>query len=1269
MTSTAELSSPASANSALTHDALDVDYTLDHKYTRTDGRIYLSGVQALVRLPLMQKLRDQAAGLNTGGFISGYRGSPLGGFDLELWRAKKYLAEAGVKFIPGLNEDLGATMVWGTQQTNLFPGATVDGVYAMWYGKGPGVDRCGDVFKHGNAAGTSRHGGVLALAADDHACRSSTLPHGSEGEFTSALMPILNPAGVQDILEMGLLGWAMSRFTGRWVGFKTIAETVESSASVDVNPFALQIVTPEDFELPPGGLNIRWPDPPLDQEMRLHRFAVKAAQAFARANNIDKLVIDSPNARLGIVTTGKSYLDVLQALEYLGLDAQACAEVGIRIYKVGMTWPLEPVGLRAFARGLEDILVVEEKHAFIESQMKEQFYNFDDAHGARRPSIVGKYDESGDWILPSTNELTPARIARVIAKRLERFHRSEHITQQLAFLATKEAELALPRANFPRVPHYCSGCPHNTSTKVLEGSRALAGIGCHYMVTWMDRDTDTFTQMGGEGATWCGQAGFTETQHVFQNLGDGTYFHSGSLAIRQAVAAGVNITYKILYNDAVAMTGGQPVDGTLSVPQIAQQMRAEGVEKIVVLSDDIAKWSDRSIFPSGVDFFDRGQLDAVQKQLRELKGVSILIFDQVCATEKRRRRKRGKIVDPQKRVMVNTLVCEGCGDCGVKSFCVSVLPKDTEFGRKREIDQSNCNKDYSCVNGFCPSFVTVHGGTLKKGKKVDAKTLLADLPMPVIRSDLSQPWNILITGVGGTGVVTIGALLGMAGHLEGKGASVLDQTGLAQKGGAVTTHIRIAKTPADINAVRIAAGEADLVLGCDMVVVNDYWALSKIRAERTQVVLNTYEAMPGTFTTRPDMEFPASDIISAVRTALGGGEPSASALHFVDATQIAMALIGDAIGSNLFILGYAWQQGLVPIAFDALMRAIELNGAAVEMNKTAFAWGRLAVVNLQAVNDAAGIIHNTPTAAETTPRELPMLAPRPSEGHESGLSDALSATRREDELRHLPARSDADSSLLPAGEGALQGRTHQREHPRGVRAGEQNSVEFLPLDDLRLSRSLDELIARRVAFLTDYQNTAYAKRYSSFVTKVRSAEQAKSPGSTDLTEAVARYFFKLMAYKDEYEVARLYTSGDFKRKLEQQYEGDFKLKFHLAPPLLARKDGEGRLIKQEFGGWMLGAFAVMAKLKFLRGGPLDIFGYSAERKGERQLIGDYETTLAGLLPTLDGGNVDLAADIASIPEHIRGYGHVKEAHLHKAKIREAELLAEWNNPLRIVQAA
>jgi indolepyruvate ferredoxin oxidoreductase len=1152
--------------------AFDAQYTLEDKYTRTEGRIYLSGVQALVRLPLMQQMRDRAAGINTGGFISGYRGSPLGGFDLELWKAKKHLAASNVHFSPGLNEDLGATMVWGTQQTNLFEGAKVDGVFAMWYGKGPGVDRCGDVFKHGNAAGTSKHGGVLALAADDHACRSSTLPHGSELEFVSAMMPILNPAGVQDILDMGLLGWAMSRFTGRWVGFKTIAETVESSASVNVNPHQLDIVLPEDFELPPGGLNIRWPDPPLNQEMRLHQYAVKAAVAFARANRIDRTVIDSPKARLGIITTGKSYLDVLQALEYLGLSQRACEDIGIRVYKVGMTWPLEPIGIREFARGLEDIIVVEEKRSFIESQMKEHMYNWDHA---TRPSIVGKYDEAGEWILPSTNELTPAMIAKVIAARVQRFHTSEAMEDRLKWIAAKEAELAVPRANFPRVPHYCSGCPHNTSTVVPQGSRALGGIGCHYMVTWMDRKTDTFTQMGGEGVTWCGQAPFTETPHVFQNLGDGTYFHSGSLAIRQAISAKVNITYKILYNDAVAMTGGQPVDGTLTVPDIAWQVRSEGVDAIVVVSDDVAKWSKPEVFPAGVEFEHRDNLDAVQKRLREVRGTSVLIYDQTCATEKRRRRKRGKMLDPKQRVMINSLVCEGCGDCGKKSFCVSVLPKETEFGRKREIDQSSCNKDFSCVKGFCPSFVTVHGGELRKNKGVDPQQLLAELPQPEL-PELTQPWNILITGVGGTGVVTIGALLGMAGHLENKGATVLDQTGLAQKGGAVTTHIRIAQKPSDIHAVRIAAGEADLVLGCDMVVVNDYWALSKIRAGRSQVVLNSYQAMPGTFTMNPNMQFPHDGIVNAVRTALGGAEPLQ-----VDATDIATRLLGDSIASNLFMLGYAWQKGLVPISLDAIMRAVELNGAAVKMNQQAFAWGRLAAENLDAVLEAAG-----------------MKKP-------------------------------------------------------------QTEVAALPLDDARLSKSLDETISRRVAFLTDYQNAAYAAQYTALVDKVRAAEQQKAPGSTALTEAVARYYFKLMAYKDEYEVARLHTSPEFRRQIESTFEGKFSLHFHLAPPLLAKKDSQGHLIKAEYGSWMYKAFGLLAKFRGLRGSALDVFGYTAERKMERQLIVDYARTVDQLLGKLDAENVALAAEIASIPEQIRGYGHVKEEHLAKAKKQEAELLATF----------
>ncbi|MEQ7328343.1 indolepyruvate ferredoxin oxidoreductase family protein [Xanthomonas campestris pv. campestris] len=1236
MTSTAALSSPASANTPEI-GRVDADYTLEHKYTRADGRIYLSGVQALVRLPLMQHLRDVAAGLDTAGFVSGYRGSPLGGLDLELWRARAHLEAAKVTFTPGLNEDLAATMVWGTQQTNLFPGATVQGVYGMWYGKGPGVDRSGDVFKHANAAGTSPFGGVLALAADDHACRSSTLPHGSEDEFVSAMMPILNPAGVQDILDMGLLGWAMSRYTGRWVGFKTIAETVESSASVDVDPFARQIVLPDDFALPPGGLSIRWPDPPVDQEMRLHRYAVAAAQAFARANGIDKLVLDSPQARLGIVTTGKSYLDVLQALEYLGLDAQACAQIGIRVYKVGMTWPLEPVGITAFARGLDDIVVVEEKKAFIERQMKELFYNWPASAGAR-PSIVGKYNEHGAWILPSTGELTPATIAAVIGKRIQRFPLpsaaiAASIEQRLRWMEAKEAEMALPRALFPRVPHYCSGCPHNTSTVVPEGSRALGGIGCHYMVTWMNRSTDTFTHMGGEGVTWSGQAPFTATPHVFQNLGDGTYFHSGSLAIRQSVATGVNITYKILYNDAVAMTGGQPVDGTLTVPDIAHQLRAEGIHAIVVVSDDIGKWTRRrERFPSEVAFHDRSELDAVQQRLRTIKGVSILIFDQTCATEKRRRRKRGKLIDPPKRVMINSLVCEGCGDCGEKSFCVSVLPKDTEFGRKREIDQSNCNKDYSCVSGFCPSFVTVHGGAPRKGKKRDASALLDALPEPPQRTTLEQPWNILITGVGGTGVVTIGALLGMAGHLEGKGATVLDQTGLAQKGGAVTTHIRIARQPADIHAVRIAAGEADLVLGCDMVVVNDYWALSKVRDGRTQVVLNTYEAMPGSFTTQPDLQFPAAEIIAGVRTALGGQESL-----LLDATQLATALLGDAIASNLFVLGYAWQHGLVPLSHAALMRAIELNGAAVAMNQQAFAWGRLAAVDLPAVQRAAGLAPALDTAAHAHAATPPSRGPGSWEDHDMSGQSAPRAL----------AQTDADT-LHADGDAPVH-----------------------PLDDEQLAQSLDEAIARRVHFLTDYQDAAYAQQYRALVERVRTHEAQRAPGSTALSAAVARYAFKLMAYKDEYEVARLYTRGDFQRRVQQQFEGDYQLRFHLAPPLFAKKDANGQPIKREYGPWMFSAFKLLARLKFLRGGKLDVFGYTAERRGERQLIADYLATVNTLLQRLDNDNVGLAAQIASIPEHIRGYGHVKDAHLHEAKAREAALLAQWRNPkaLHVVQAA
>lgn len=1144
--------------------------TLDDKYALEEGRVYLTGVQALVRLPLMQRALDRAAGLNTGGFISGYRGSPLGGFDKALWDARKFLARGGIHFQPGVNEDLGATAVWGSQQVGLAGDATVDGVFSIWYGKGPGVDRSGDVLKHANAAGSARHGGVLVLAGDDHACKSSTLPHQSEYAFMDASIPVLHPAGVQEILDYGLIGWAMSRYSGCWVAMKTIAETVDSSASVHVDPLRGRAVLPSDFEIPAGGLNIRWPDKPLEQELRLHKFKLYAALAFARANRLDRTVIDSPNPRFGIVTTGKSYLDVRQALDDLGIDDALAAQIGLRVYKVGMSWPLEREGIRHFAEGLEEILVVEEKRAVIENQLKEQLYNWREDV---RPRVIGKFDEERQWQLPSYDELTPARIARIIARRIGRFHDSERLRDRLAFLEAKEKQLAGVTFQMSRVPTFCSGCPHNTSTKVPEGSRAVAGIGCHYMVTWMDRSTDTFTQMGGEGVTWIGQAPFVSTPHIFANLGDGTYFHSGLLAIRASVAAGTNITYKILFNDAVAMTGGQPVDGQLTVPQITRQLAAEGVARIVVVSDEPDKYPIGSHFAAGVTFEHRDQLDQVQRDLREHPGTTAIVYDQTCASEKRRRRKRGLMVDPPVRVVINETVCEGCGDCGEASNCVSVQPVETEFGRKRAIDQSSCNKDMSCVKGFCPSFVTVRGGSLRKPEKAKGGEDFPTLPAPLV-APVDHPYGILVTGIGGTGVVTVGALLGMAAHLEGKGVSVLDMTGLAQKGGAVFTHVRIAARPEDIAAVRIAAGQADLLLGADFVTTGTYDGLAKIRLGRTQVLVNIQETMTSDFTRKPDLAFPAESLRTAIAQAAGPDHAT-----FLDAARLATALMGDSIATNPFMLGYAAQKGWLPVGIDALERAIELNGVAVPFNKQAFLWGRRAAHDLAAVEAVA-----------------------------------VKATNR----------------VATHGAG--------------------------------LSESLDEAIARREAFLTGYQDAAYAARYRSFVEQVRGAE-AERVGGTRLTAAVARYLFKLMAYKDEYEVARLYTDGTFAEQVRAQFTGKYRLELNLAPPLVAERDPTtGHLRKRAYGPWMLTAFRLLARLKFLRGGPLDIFGRTEERRTERRLIGDYQALVSELLGRLDATNLGLAVELASIPEGIRGYGHVKERHLAAAKAREAGLLEAFRNP-------
>ncbi len=1146
--------------------------SLDDKYALERGRVFLTGTQALVRLPMMQRQRDLAAGLNTAAFVTGYRGSPLGGVDQQMARAAPFLQKHHIHFQPGVNEDLAATAIWGTQQTDLFGDSNYDGVFAMWYAKGPGVDRSGDVLRHGNMAGSSRHGGVLLLAGDDHTAKSSTTAHQCELSFMDLMIPVLNPAGVQEFLDLGLYGWAMSRFSGCWIGFKTIGETVDSSASVDIDPARTQIVLPEDFEMPPGGLHIRWPDSPLEQEARLHRHKVYAALAFARANKLDRMVIGNGKRRFGIVTAGKAYLDVRQALDDLGIDDKRAAEIGLSVYKVAMSWPLEREGIRRFAEGLDEILVVEEKRAIIENQVKEQLYNW---RADVRPRVVGKFDEEGDWVLPSIGELTPARIARTIAKRIARFHTSEDIEQRLRFLAQKEKAMEAGKTPMARVPYFCSGCPHNSSTKVPEGSRALAGIGCHYMVQWMDRNTETFTQMGGEGVPWLGQAPFSKTRHVFANLGDGTYFHSGILAIRAAVAAGVNITYKILYNDAVAMTGGQPVDGPLDPAMITRQCAAEGVQRIVVVTDEPDKYPLGVNWAPGVTVEHRDRLDHVQKELRETEGVTVLVYDQTCAAEKRRRRKRGRYPDPPRRAFINELVCEGCGDCSVKSNCVSVVPVETEFGRKRAIDQSTCNKDFSCLKGFCPSFVTVHGGKIRKqAKETPAQGqagLWEALPEPQVPA-LEKPYGIVVTGVGGTGVVTIGALLGMAAHLEGRGCSVLDMAGLAQKGGAVVSHVRLAPQPGDIHAVRISAGSARLVLGCDLVVAAGYEALSKMAPGRTRAVINDHQVMTGDFTRNPDLAFPGGEMQALIAEASGPGQAD-----FLDATRLATALLGDSIATNLFMLGYAWQKGLVPLSRAAIEQAIELNAVAVAANKAAFLWGRRAAHDLAAVEKAA-------------------------------------APRAEPESRHL-------------------------------------------------SQSLDEMIARRVGFLTDYQNAAYGARYKALVERARQAETEKTPGTSGLAEAVARYYFKLMAVKDEYEVARLYSGPEFRRSLREQFAGDFRLSVHLAPPLFARRDPEtGQLQKQEYGTWVLRAMGALSRLRGLRGTPFDIFGYSAERRLERRLIGDYEALLEEVLARLTPDNHALAVELASVPERIRGFGHVKEAHIAKAKACEAELLAAFRDP-------
>ena len=1117
------------------------NYELIDRYRRESGRVFLTGTQALVRIPLMQRTLDRAAGLNTAGFVSGYRGSPLGAVDQELWRAGSFLDENQIEFLPAVNEDLAATAVLGSQQVETDPHKTVDGVFGIWYGKGPGVDRAGDALKHGNAYGSSPLGGVLVVAGDDHGCVSSSMPHQSDVAFLTFMMPHLNPASVAEFLEFGLYGIALSRFSGMWVGFKAISETVESAMSVEL-PAYPQFVVP-DFEIPPGGLHYRWPDLPGPQiEERLE--AKKAATlAFAAANPIDRKVFDVPRARYGIVTTGKAHLDLMEALRMLGIDRAEAERIGLDVYKVGMVWPLEPLGALDFVQGKHEVLVVEEKRGIIESQFKEYFYDYP---GKKPKRMVGKHDDDGKRLVPWTGELTPVQLAQIVARRLDAEFTGLNMTARAEQLLTDGSNIIkFDGAN--RMPYFCSGCPHNTSTRLPEGSSALAGIGCHFMASWMDRDTEGLIQMGGEGVNWITRSKFNGGRHIFQNLGDGTFYHSGSLAIRQAVAANTNITFKILFNDAVAMTGGQPVDGPISVSSIASSVRAEGVQRIALVSDEPELYNEND-YPAGTTINHRRDLDAIQRELRDIAGVTVLIYAQTCATEKRRRRKRGKLVDPKKFVVINDLVCEGCGDCSTESNCLSVIPKETPFGRKRQINQNNCNKDYSCVNGFCPSFVTVEGEPVLAQAASDGDAGLAEelaaLPDPDLPS-IEDCFDLLVTGVGGTGVVTVGQLITMAAHLEGKGASVLDFMGFAQKFGTVISYIRIADEPANINQVRIEQARADALIGCDLVVSSSPRASVAYSNGHTQAVVNTAEMTTADFVKHRDANMQAKERIAAIGRIVGENN-----LSTLDANALAEELLGNTIYANVMMLGCAWQKGLVPVSLDALKRAIELNGVEIEKNKNAFDWGRVAAANPDAMAD----------------------------------------------------------KISPTGAGSCE-------------------------------EPLDDVIARRANFLVDYQNQALADRYTSLVQRVRDADG----GSDELTEAVAKSYFKLLSYKDEYEVARLHTQTGFLESIRESYGDKAKVRFHMAPPLLSRKkDGRGRPRKMEFGAGTVPLLKLLAKMRGLRGTKLDVFGLSADRRTERALIREFEDRVDELLPTLSDSNANRILEIFASYMDIRGYGPVKD---------------------------
>ncbi|QEW19853.1 indolepyruvate ferredoxin oxidoreductase [Marinibacterium anthonyi] len=1119
--------------------------SLNDRFDLSKSPVLLNGTQALVRLMMMQKARDRDAGFNTAGLVTGYRGSPLGSVDMQMLRAGKQLAEYDITFQSGLNEDLAATALWGSQQAGLRGENKYDGVFGLWYGKGPGVDRSGDAMKHANMAGTAPLGGVLMAMGDDHTGESSTVLHQSEWALVDAYMPVVSPAGVQEILDFGIYGIALSRFAGVWVGLKTMKDTIETTAVVDGSPDRMKLVTPS-FDMPEGGLNIRLLDTPVAQETRMIDYKRFAAEAFSRANGMDKRMWGKPGARIGLVAAGKNWLDLVHAMSLLNIDENEAERLGITLYKVGQTFPLDMQGFHDWAEGLDLIVVVEEKRKLIEVQIKEAI--FDDRRGRR---VFGWYKGSGaggmhgEELFPTRGALDPIMIAAKLGDILvEEGRETDGIRAGIQALdEARRNDNAKEIA--ARVPYFCSGCPHNTSTKVPEGSRAYAGIGCHYMAQWMDRDTLGFTHMGAEGANWIGEAPFSTTKHVFQNLGDGTYNHSGIQAIRAAQAAGTNITYKILYNDAVAMTGGQANEGGLSPQRIVQEIRAMGVKEVVVVYDE-KEDVDKSTFPKGLEFHERAELETVQKRLREVEGVSAIVYIQTCAAEKRRRRKRGKFPDPDKRVFINSDVCEGCGDCGVQSNCVSIVPKETELGRKRAIDQSSCNKDFSCLKGFCPSFVTLEGAKVRKEATTELD--LPHLPEPALPT-INGTWNVVITGVGGTGVVTIGAVMAQAAQIDGKGAGMMEMAGLAQKGGAVGIHCRIAEKPADISAIRVATGEADALIGGDLVVSAGAKTLGLTRPGRTGAVVNSHEIITGDFTRNTEFALPADRLELALQARMK------DRVELFDASDLAKTVLGDSIFSNMMVFGAAWQKGLVPLSHASIMAAIELNGAAVERNQRAFEIGRWAML-----------------------------------------------------------------------------------HPK-------EAADMLTDKVVQLPKSLEDRIAYRADHLTRFQSKRLAKRYRAMVDGIDDAK---------VKEAVALGYHKLLAYKDEYEVARLLV--DTREKAQAEFDGDFRMSFHMSPPIFAKDGPDGRPVKREYGEWMLRALRVLKSFKVLRGGLLDPFARTEERKMERALIAQYEADMADVLPVLTPATRDAVVALARLPLDIRGFGPVKMANEAKAAKRREELL-------------